>query len=53
MTRTDWLNIARCSRERRYAEGLHGHWSHWEQPRYIELVNAEYHAQLAAAQAAN
>lgn len=50
MTRTDWLNIARCARERRIAEGLHGHWSHWDQPRYSELVFSEFHAQRRASQ---
>lgn len=50
MTRTDWLNIARCARERRIAEGLHGHWSHWDNPRYCELMQAEYTAQLFASQ---
>jgi len=51
MTRTDWLNIARCARERRIAEGLHGHWSHWEMPRYSELVFSEFHAQRRASNA--
>ena len=51
MTRTDWLNIARCARERRIAEGLHGHWSHWEMPRYSELMTTEYLARLAASRA--
>jgi hypothetical protein len=48
MTRTDWLNIARCARERRMAEGLNGHWSHWEMPRYSELVRTEFTAQRLA-----
>ena len=48
MTRTDWLNIARCARERRIAEGLTGHWSHWEMPRYSELILSEFHAQRRA-----
>jgi len=51
MTRTDWLNIARCARERRIAEGLQGHWSHWEMPRYSELVLSEFHAQRRASTA--
>ena len=51
MTRNDWLNIARCARERRNAEGLHGHWSHWEIPRYSELVLSEFHAQRRASTA--
>jgi hypothetical protein len=52
MTRTDWLNIARCARERRIAEGLHGHWSHWGMPRYCELTLAELALQTLAAHSA-
>ena len=51
MTRTDWLNLARCARARRTAEGLQGHWSHWEMPRYRELTTAELALQTLAAHA--
>ena len=51
MTRIDWLNIARCARERRNTEGLQGHWSHWDMPRYGELMQTEYALQCKASKA--
>jgi hypothetical protein len=50
MTKTQWDNILRCAKERRMAEGLHGHWSHWDMPRFHELVSTEFTAQRMAHQ---
>lgn len=51
MAYSDWMNVFRCAQQRRIEEGLDGHWSHWDLPRYQELTSAEYHMQLAALQA--
>jgi hypothetical protein len=48
MTKIQWAHILRCAKERRMAEGLHGHWSHWDQPRFHELVLTEFTAQRMA-----
>jgi hypothetical protein len=48
MTKIQWAHILRCAKERRMAEGLHGHWSHWDMPRFHELVSTEFTAQRMA-----